>query len=314
MNGEEDGGNPTGEELPQVYVACSLTHLEGDSRQAVAAQVALIERTILDLTVSLRVKGEEWPIKVHAPIRVSAPWATAAMSPSAVFRQNFIALQESDALIVHGQRGSVGVGQEIEWATRLGLPTLYLSTDGRTSRQLAGGPGFVTVVNCQDDQDKLIHGVEDFLRHWKPQIVDGPRRRRSRRLRFQPLTLRLKAAWAASSDPTLAAAQCQLSVQQVELFLERPDHLAGIGLDSLLSLCNALGVDLDAAFGPPLSRGQSRLPISATRALFAAATREGWHDDIIENLMIRAAERSRTGARPDLDTIDAWIRLRGEAA
>ena len=78
-----------------------------------------------------------WPI--DAPIDYSAPWKQDGLSPDDVYRKNLDAIHASDALIAFGENGaSAGVGQELEWAIRLGIPILYLTADRVVSRQIQG--------------------------------------------------------------------------------------------------------------------------------------------------------------------------------
>jgi len=126
---------------PRIYLACPLTCLTENTsrRRQINSDIATAKRAIEAVTVGDRLAEESWPVCVYAPIDYSAPWKQDGLSPDDVYRKNLDAIHASDALIAFGENGaSAGVGQELEWAIRLGIPILYLTADRVVSRQIQG--------------------------------------------------------------------------------------------------------------------------------------------------------------------------------
>src|SRR5581483_11236107 len=124
-------------DIPTIYVACPLTCLTDNAsrRRHVNSDVTTAKRAIDAVTIGDRLDQQSWPVAVYAPIDHSAPWKTDGLTPQEVYRKNLDAIHASDALIAFGEKGaSAGVGQELEWAIRLGIPILYLTADRSVSR------------------------------------------------------------------------------------------------------------------------------------------------------------------------------------
>jgi hypothetical protein len=137
-------------------------------------------------------------------------------------------------------------------------------------------------------------------------LLDGPRRRGSRILRFEAITNRLRGAWQGCTDPTGVAAQVRVDVGYLELALSDPRYIAVMATDTLVSLAHELHVPLSALDPEPTFF----LPIPAVRALMAAADRDGWDDATIRRLMFEGRALLERGDNSDLKTMTAWRRLR----
>jgi hypothetical protein len=289
--------------LPRIYLACPLTNLDAERRRALTSEASQVKMSIERLTVTDRIAGEAWPVAVYAPIEHTAPWRKDGLSPISVYTRNFGEVLDSDALIVLAdQAASTGVGQEIEWAARVGIPVLYLSSAKNVSRQIAGIPAAFTCVAYNRDSATLAAHIENFLRQNQTRIEDGPRRRASRRLRFEPLAVQLRHRWHASADPTGVAARCLLNPALVSMTLEDPARVAFMSTDSLSLLCAELRV--------PLSPSTRQLSIPATRALILAAGEDAWPDDVVQLLRLHALAAVALDPDLDVDTLDAWRRMR----
>lgn len=292
--------------LGQVYLACPLTGLTPAARRQIISDVALVCGAVENETLLDRPAGDEWPLNVYAPIARTAPWLEDGLSPQQVYERNLQAVHDSDALIILAEKGgSAGVGQELEWAIRLGIPVLFLTADEHISRQISGAPAFILAQSYNKDAATLQLHVRNFLRLWKPMILDGPRRRESRRLRFQPLALRLAAAWQGCRNRTELAAQVRVDLRSLELALANPAYLATMATDTLLALARELGVALHA-----LDRGPTfTLPVTTLRALMAAASDCGWSDEDVRRMLHLGRAAIESAESFDLDTIAGWRAL-----
>jgi len=299
-----------GEERPRIYLACPLTGLTSGVQRQIESDIALVRQAIERETDLDRIDAERWPVALYAPIAFSAPWKGDGLAPAEVYRQNLDAVHDADALIVLAEKGgSAGVGQELEWGSRLGIPIAYLTASNVVSRQIAGTPALIAAHSYNKDPETLESKVRNFLRRWKPVILDGPRRRASRALRFEPITLRLRGAWQSCSDPTGVAAQIRVDVQYLELVLSDPRYVAMMPTETLLSLAHALDVPLSGLERPRVLM----LPVAAMRALMAAAAEDGWSDSRVEQLVYKGRAAMESSAAYDLLTISGWRAFNQEA-
>ncbi len=276
-------------DLPKLYLACPLTGLAEDARRQINSDVVAVQRAVEAVTVGERVDDACWPVSVYAPIEHE--------------------VHASDALIVLGENGaSAGVGQELEWAIRLGIPILYLTAGRDVSRQVQGAPAFLQTQSYNGDTRTLESHVKNFMRLWRPMILDGPRRRESRRLRYEAVTKRLRAAWQTCPKPTEVAAQVRVDIRYLELALSDPVLVSVMPAETLISLAH----ELDVALTSHSPQRLLVLPIPALRALLAAAEADGWPDEDVERLMIHGRAASERSAGIDLTTISGWRSLHGD--
>lgn len=293
---------------PRIYLACPLTGLDAKSQRQIKSDVLAAKRAIESVTISDRVEADRWPAVVYAPIDHTAPWKKDGLSPDEVYSRNLAEVHAADALIVIAENGgSAGVGQELEWAVRLGLPILYLTADQAISRQILGAPGFIQAQAYGSDAQTLESHVKNFLRQWKPLILDGPRRRQSRELRYLAIGQRLRAAWEGCSNRTLVAAQVRVDVRYLELSLSDPSLVSVMPIETFVSLAHELEVDLT-------NHAPQRvisLAVPLLRALLAAAEADGWSDGDVERLMFHGRAALEREEEVDLATLAGWRALYG---
>ncbi len=291
----------------RLYLACPLTGLGDDGRRQVRSDVAAVKRAVERATDIDRAEDEVWPVAVYAPIDHTAPWSDDSLSAHEVYRHNLREVHDSDGLIVLAEGGgSAGVGQELEWAIQLRIPVLYLTATGAASRQISGSPAFVSARIYNNDTETLEDHVKNFLRQWRPLILDGPARRESRKLRFEAITTRLRAAWQGCSNPTDVAAEARIDLQYMELALTDPRYVAVMATDTLLTLAHLLQVPLNALDPEP----SFVLPVTMLRPLMAAAADEGWEDAVIDRLLHEGRAAVQRGTESGLTTISGWQRVR----
>lgn len=295
--------------LPQVYVACPLTGLNQANRRNIKADVALVKQAIERETQVDRLGPESWPVNIYAPIDHTAPWGEDGLPSTEVYRLNLSQVHDSDALIVTAENGgSAGVGQELEWAIRLGIPVAFLTAGGEVSRQIAGAPAFISVQSYNRDPGTLAVQVANFLRRWKSAIIDGPRRRSSRQLRYAPITLRLRGAWQNCPNPTNVAAQVRANLEYLELALSDARYVASMPTETLIEFAYHLGVSLHGLDPTP----SFILPVPLLRALMAAAAEETWSDELIARLLYEGRDALGRDAGIDLRTVSGWRQLHQE--
>ena len=293
---------------PRLYVACPLTGLSTAVRRQVEADVSIVKTAVRSETCLDRVAADSWPLSVYAPIDHTGPWRNDGLSPAEVYRRNLSMVHDSDAVIVLAEKGgSAGVGQELEWASRLGLPIAFLSASTALSRQIAGAPALIHAQSYNKDAGTLEDIVKNFLRRWKPVILDGPRRRASRVVRFDPITLRLRGAWQSCRNRTSVAAQIRVDLGYLELTLSDARYVATMPIDTLLALARELDVSLGG-----LDRDvTSSLPVPVLRALMAAASEDGWSDALVQALLYDGRAAIELAEAIDLTTLSGWRELRG---
>ena len=194
-------GEELGPEAALVYVAMPLSQLEaGKERDHVELFADAVVRAVEDAT---QTSSEPWPVRIHSPIKWSAPWRSDHLTAEDVYELNTCKIwEEADALIVIGHGGgSLGSGQELVWAFGQHLPVLYVHPNAdQVSRQLRGAAAEhdISVVGYETPDD-LRDKVGRWLVSRRHVIVDGPRRRRARTIRFAELRARLESAWQSRS-------------------------------------------------------------------------------------------------------------------
>lgn len=296
----------TAYDSPRIYLACPLTGLSEHAKRQIGSDIQSAKHAIEAATVGDRIDQDRWPVAVYAPFDHTPPWKEDRLSPAEVYRRNLQQVHSSDALIVIAEGGgSAGVGQEIEWAVRLGLPVLFLTAGPAISRQIQGAPGFILADSYGNNASTLESKVKNFLRQWKPQILDGPRRRQARHLRFVATTERLRAAWASCPNRTSVVAQVRIDVEYLELTLSDPNLLSVMPVETLIALAHELDVDLS---GHSPARAAS-LPVPALRALLAAAETGGWSDTDVKRLIFHGRAVLQRGDPIDLSTVAAWSEI-----
>ena len=282
--------------IPQIYVACPLTGLDGDPRrfEGTSYRIDAVKRAIEEATILNRAEGDKWPIRQYIPFERSRPGADGGLSPETVYNQNFDALLNSDGLIViTDEYCSAGIGQEIEWAVRIGIPVLYLSPV-QASRQIRGTPHNVVAQVCLAADD-----VPAYVRNWlttnRHQIQGGPNRRADREFVHLDLMARLKVAWDQAPNRTALAYELKLHFNAVDSLMQSPLRIATAPWWLICELAVLLGVSLDV---------RRSLTFAESRAWVSAAESGGWDRAVAERVRVFAL---MTGFA-DLETPAAWRR------
>lgn len=294
------------EPLPRIYLACPLTNLSVGRRGNVGLTLEVVRATVEAVTFGDHADGDSWPVSLYAPYDHSAPWKEDGLSPAGVHERNLSALLDSDGLIVVAdEAASAGVGQEIEWASRAGIPVLYLAT-GKASRQIAGTPADIVCVAYGEDIATMKAQLANWLRPRRSQFYAGPRRRANRALRYAAVTSRLNDAWRASRDPTGTAARCGLHPNFISNTLAHPARVALLAADTLSLLCAELEVRLPGA--------TAQLNLRQTRAWLLATESAALDQHAAERLRMLGLAAQQHDPGIDLETPTAWIGLHARHA
>lgn len=208
--------------------------------------------------------------------------------------------------------GSIGVGQELTWATGLRIPVLYLRwRDEPISRQLEGTPGDISIRTFTGEQDLKGH-VAEFVRSRRHAIETLPDRLRSRASATSNLMAALRETWSNLDVESRGrvTAESRLREPRIEELLANSNALMSATMDEVSALSGALGVDFAREVGghpmPDLEHGE-------VNALRTAAAENSWTGGTVVDLWTAARlERLRPGTRRfRLHSPEAWERFRG---
>jgi hypothetical protein len=305
---------------PQVYIACSLTAIADDveAQQLLKSWCHIVREAINTETAGGDVLGESraWTVRCDAPIDRSAPWKDADATGEDIYRRNSRALwTDNDAIIVLGFRGgSIGVGQELEWAIQQGIPALYLQPPGNAvSRQVLGAAAEADIAIEAFEEPRELDGiVRRWLSRRRRVIEDGPRLRAMTRER-----LLLAQAWMVETWRRLdiderieVCATARLKPARVNRLLLEPDALAAASTGVLLRLTSALGLEIGALLSPSTALSR-RLSPRQLVALRQAASENRWDGATVVELIIDA---ERTLAEPGVrrlrfERLQDWVRF-----
>lgn len=311
--------------LPCLYVATALSSLNPDQRSTLDGWCTAVDRAIIPLS------GDPAWLRVHQPFKLSASWLGDGRSPEEIYRKNWRHVcTETDGFILFAQRGgSIGAGQELAWAQKMGIPILVLA-HGRDpedleegeenlanadtlSRQLLGAASDTDLkIRWFSSTEKLETVVREWVRQRRGAIEDRHRLRRMHRQRAAtPLAVFNAAASRFSPDVAReVAALTRLHPRRVEHLLASEDALLAASLDELLRLSTGLGIDL----GEALSPRRRTLQPKQLEALSQAATENEWPPEQI----VAAVERGQFVLASDgvrrlpLSNPEGWLRLMGE--
>jgi hypothetical protein len=257
---DEEAESSGGKRMPRIYIACPLTGLSDERKEKISFRLAQVKTAILDATVNERPDEEHWPVTLHVPLEHSAPWANEGLSPQTVYERNLDHLLNSDGLIVvTDETCSAGVGQEIEWAVRSGIPILYLSS-APVSKQICGIPHAIDVRICRDPET-MSANVRNWLRSQRGPLLKGPNRRTDRHLTYVTVTAQIEVAWKAATNHSVVAAQLGLHPNAIWSMVQSPTRVALTPWWTICELAAALGVTLNPR--RPLTYAESRAWIKA---------------------------------------------------
>ena len=316
MNGEptlpfelpEPPADRAQEDLPLIYVASPLTRVADspDKRRAITFQVDKIVSTIQE-----RRDGQDGPrYRTHAPAVRTAPWAVDGPTDVEIYRSNTqLVIAEVDGLITLDlEGGSSGTGQELELASRRGIPVLRLSVAGeRISRQIAGNP--MVTAATYDLPDELAATVTRFLVNNATPIEDGPRTRRNLAILYSALQGDLLSAWNAlnSRERGRVASEARVRPAYLDHHLSHPVMVATLPNHQLVQLGHALGVEA----ANYLTTQPVELTIRHLDALVSAQDQYRWSDEQTE--WVRSAAQRELNApgvrRLLLNSPADWRRL-----
>lgn len=306
-------GEDLGAETPLIYVAMPLSQVAEEHRETIELLAHTVTETIVGQT---RNESEPWPVRVHSPIKHSAPWKEDGRSAEEIYELNSAKIWlEADAMVViadHG--GSLGIGQELTWATSLQLPVVILHRKGTTiSRQPRGAAAEYDIeLKEYNDPEHMRDLLDGWLVSRRTQICDGPRRRIGRRGHLTRICELLAGRWEQLSpeERLHATMTSRLPAVRVERIISEPLAMAAASVQELMALGCAVGIDV---LDLHRSRPAPELAPGQREALAAAAAEFGWsHEETLRLHDAARVEMGRGGVRRlPLASINDWLEFHG---
>jgi hypothetical protein len=270
-----------------------LTGLSPKRRQDLSYRISVVKTATTDVTFNDRAEDDRWPVTLHVPWEHSSPWNNGGLSPHTIYENNLDHLLNSDGLIVvTDDTCSAGIGQEIEWAARSGIPILYLSGT-KASRQVLGNPQAIDARVCEDAETTGAQ-VRNWLGRQRRTLQNGPNRRADRFLAYAKVTAQLEVAWKATRNPSAVAAQLGLHPNVIWSMVKSPSRVALTPWWTICELAAALGVSLDA---------RRPLTFTESRAWVKAVNDGNWDPQVAERVRAYAL----TTQVADLELPASWI-------
>lgn len=306
QEGLVDHGEDLTADRPLVYLAAPLSHLAEDRREKVELLAHTVNNAISEET---RGGPDPWPIRVHSPIKISAPWKDDDREPEDVYELNSGTIElDADAIVVIAEQGgSLGIGQELAWACDAGIPVLVVHREKTyVSRQLTGAATHFDIsIEPYGNPEHLRDIVCRWLVSRRREICDGPRRRLGRRLALRGRGEQLVKAWEGLSEEErrIVSITCAMTTARIERILSDPRHLDLASVREMTTLEGVLRVEdaKPATASPELGRSQRQ-------ALSLAAREFGWDPERVLRLdRLARHELARGGVRRlPLSSVQDW--------
>jgi hypothetical protein len=304
QEGLADHGEDLAADRPLVYLGVPLSQLPEERREKVELLAYAVNNAISEQT---RGGLDPWPVRVHSPIKISAPWKEEDREPEDVYELNSGTVElEADAMIVIAEQGgSLGIGQELAWACAAGLPILVLHRKKKyVSRQLTGASSYFDIsIEAYECPEQLRDVVCRWLVSRRNEICDGPRRRLGRKLVLTGRVERLARAWDSLGDEErrIVSITCGTTIARIERVLSDPRHLDLASVRELHTLEGALGIGVPEPAPRELREGQRR-------ALSLAAREFDWDAEQVLRLdRLARRELARGGVRRlPLSSVQDW--------
>ena len=227
-----------GPEPINAYIACSLTGLDIDSREA----IAFVSHTIAKVC-------KDFEIYVHEPRKITDPILHADVLPEPVYRTDRQRVVGSRLIIVLATKPSTGVGQEIEIAATHGVPIILVAREKTSiSRMVLGSPAnFLTEPLYYNSPESL----EDLIRESLSRNIDKIRDWNNQLNLPAPIqyghvlqSLRKKKDFSVEE----AAQKIGISHKALRLYEDSHQLFANIGFHTLQRILTIYGNSLEVFF------------------------------------------------------------------
>lgn len=264
-----------------IYVASALTSINMDERTEISRRCEIIDQTIVETSRAL---GYSW--QVHLPVLWTAPKPDDDRSPREIYDLNRDHVRRASGLILLGDHGgSLGAGQEFDWALSRRMPVLVILGSGFTlSRQIAGTPALMCVRHAATDE-QLRQVVATWVKEWGPSVESRSQNWTGERVLADRVARHFNDALPDSSDSIeVVAALSGLNRERVlELFT--PEAILDASVSEVNALSQALGLELGDVLKPdPISE----LSSGQRRDLATAAKIHSWTPKQILRVELRA--------------------------
>lgn len=278
------------------YMACALTGLDGDTREAViftSHKIAQVAR--------------RYQLYVYEPRKATDPLLAKDVSDTAVYELDRKRVVSADVLFVLANKPSFGVGQEIEIAASYGKPILIVAREGTSISKMVTG----SYANLLDD---IIYyqGPEDLARKLSNSLARVVRRLRSHPASF----LRVERSDLGASiselrqaeDFTLAEFAEELGISRRLLEAIESGKLQNLGLRLLDRIATTLQVPPVDLLGDETTPPAPRIDDASVRNLSRVAADAGWpHADYVQLLNEYQAETAAMEGGGRILREDHWM-------
>jgi transcriptional regulator with XRE-family HTH domain len=236
MSLEEDaqatGDTPSMPVPLRAYLACALTQLPEDRREAVYGLCRELQRVCAGHGVAL-----------YLPFDHTDPMAHPHVPPPLVYATDRKQVVTSDLVFILCVAASYGVGQENEIATSHGIPVVYLIGSGSTvSRMLVGSDSRKRVIRYSAQEDllqqvsEMLKGTVPALRKMKESLSEPVPLGIG--LRIRDLRLRTKVSLETLADLIGVGPEMLTRVE------EHAEEEVGLTVQQLRRAAASLGVDM----------------------------------------------------------------------
>jgi len=214
----------------RAYLATALTGLGESERRMLFADSDCIAKVCQNSGILL-----------YQPREHTDPLAHANRPAREVYLTDRDQVATSDLVVALCSLPSFGVGMEIEIATAVGIPVVYLIKKGsRLSRMVEGTPGKKRIIEYADSTE-LVEKLSPVLAELEPRLLERRRKylNHDKNLLASRLRdLRERSGFSLAHLGTLT----DLTVEQLESF-ERDDvRVSLITVEQLRTISEALGV------------------------------------------------------------------------
>jgi hypothetical protein len=320
------------EDEPLIFLGASIAHRKRRQHELLVAWAQQVREAVSAMKTP---DGQEWRLALAAPILATSPWIVegpieatkaekkrksreeASSNRRAIASRNYdIITNRADAFIIIDPWGSTGAGDLINVATGLGLPMLYLHPKDPKrhcpgSNHILGKTSELVEYEFDGRQpDALQGGVVQFLRMYRLQIEDGPRRRANRKVLLSELRAAAAAHWAALTpgQRLVRSSSARLTVERVDQLLADEGALSAGLVREMLDLAGVLRLDLATRLGPTGLPNLNETQTNALRIMVSDNSLDG-----SETLRLQEAGRlhllKTARFRMRLDTPAAWLAL-----
>ncbi|MCK5169286.1 MAG: hypothetical protein KAQ75_05335 [Bacteroidales bacterium] len=146
----------------RAYMSSALTGFNGKTEE----EETELRKQVTDLNVLIKKECEKNGVQLYLPQESSNPASSHddGLNPEEVYLLDRWRIAESDFMILNADNLSFGVGQEMEIANAMAIPTIMFYKKGKkVSRMLLGAPCVFVPLGYDKDSSFIIYEEHDDL-------------------------------------------------------------------------------------------------------------------------------------------------------